>query len=661
MDGSKNFLDDLPQRSISHDIEQSAVRAFEEAIEQSNLFIIQRADKNDYGTDVQLEARIGTSMTNTRIHVQLKGTAGNLNTDGSVSIPVDRENLNYLLRQPLSIYVCYHTPSKSLFIQVAEDTLRQYEQKALDWRSQKTLTIKFRERFTVSFQQRLHALSIASGKSARDQRLQWALASPEQIPKLVNNAVPVVDLSGSPQRDYEILLEMYRANQDAAISASFSKFEAALAHIPAAISLAYMSEINLGINGYQFDEERVRKAIPLLERVKSSGNDRSGDLEYCIANAYVTLGECESAIHHYKTAINELDPYGSAHELAMCHKNMGAAYKVLGKHNDERESYQKAIELDAELSEAKFALAVCMHNDGEYQEALSQLDSIVWNADSLVRLVSVQAWRVSVFFNLHDPNAAFREINGLLSHADRFEWIFPWCAKLVWQFGKHSIEAIPKALSFWKKYLRQYPDDIKGNRERLLCLWRLHENGQEVDLDYDTFRQEMLSLIDAGDPDPAFIWDRIGHWAQTDGMWEKAGEAYRVACESDPDEYGYCLGVAMKNLGNYLEALPILLDQAKNHQPDELSWINVAETYEALGNADSCTTAYRKAIEIAPERAESWFNLGGSLLNLGFKDHALDIWEEAVARFPDHELVDVLIQFLEGGGPAFGGVRQEES
>lgn len=661
MDSSKNYLDDLPQRSISHDTEQSAVRAFEEAIGQSNLFIIQRADKNDYGTDVQLEARIGTSMTNTRVHVQLKGTAGNLNIDGSVSIPVDRENLNYLLRQPLSIYVCYHISSKSLFVQIAEDTLRQYEQKALDWHAQKTLTIKFRERFTASFQQRLHALSIASGKSARDQRLQWTLASPEQIPKLVNNAVPIVDLSGSPQRDYEILLEMYRANQDAAISASFSKFEAALSHIPAAILLAYMSEINLGINGYQFDEKRVRKAIPLLKKVKSSRNDRSGDLEYCIANAYFTLGECVSAIHHYKTAISELAPYDSAHELAMCYKNMGAAYKVLGEYNDERESYQKAIELDTELPEAKFALAVCMHNDGEYQEALSQLDSIVWNADSFARLVSVQAWRVSVLFNLHDSNAAFREINALLSHADRFEWIFPWCAKLVWQFGKHAIEAIPKALSFWKKYLRQYPDDIKGKRERLLCLWLLHENGQEVDLNYDTFRQEMLSLIDAGDPDPAFIWDRIGHWAQTDGMWEKAEEAYRMACKSDPDEYGYCLGVAMKNLGNYLEALPILLDQAKNHQPDELSWINVAEIYEALGDADSCTIAYRKAIEIAPERAESWFNLGGSLLNLGFKDHALDVWEEAVERFPDHELVEVLVQFLEGGGPAFGGVRQEKS
>ena len=657
----KDYLDDLPQRSSSHDIEHSAVFAFENAIMQAKLFIIQGTDKNDYGTDVQLEARIGTAMTNTRVHVQLKGTTSKLNSDGSVSIPVDRENLNYLLRQPLSIYVCYHIPSDSLFFQMAEDTLRQYEQKALDWHSQKTLTIKFREKFSANFQQRLHSLSIATGQSARDQRLQWTLASPEQIPKLVNNAIPIVELSGSPQRDYEILREMYRANQDASISASFSKFKAVLSHIPPAIALAYMSEINLGINGYQFNKDRVRDAIPLLKKVKDAGNDDPGGLTYCIANAYITLEEYELAIDHYKQAISELPLCDSAHELAMCYKNMGAAYKALGNTKEERQAYEKALEYDPELPEAKFALAVCMHNDGDFQEALVQLDSIVWDTDSLARSVSVQAWRLSVLFNLNDPHGAFREVNTLLSHTNRFEWIFPWCAKYVWQFGKHSIETTPKALSFWKKYLREFPDDINGKRERLLCLWLLHEQKQKVDLSFETFKQEMLDLIDSGDPDPPFLWDRIGHWAQTDEMWEKAEEAYRIACESEPDEYGYCLGVAMKNLGKYVEALPILLDQAENHQPDELSWINVAETYEALGDAESCTAAYRKAIEIAPGRAESWFDLGGSLLNLGFKDSALDIWEEAIARFPEHEMVNVLVQFFEGHGPAFGGIRQEDT
>ncbi|MDL2286823.1 hypothetical protein LJC24_05275, partial [Desulfococcaceae bacterium OttesenSCG-928-F15] len=79
--------------------------------------------------------------------------------------------------------------------------------------------------------------------------------------------------------------------------------------------------------------------------------------------------------------------------------------------------------------------------------------------------------------------------------------------------------------------------------------------------------------------------------------------------------------------------------------------------YEALGNAEACITAYRKAIEIAPERAESWFDLGGSLLNFGLKDLAFKVWEEAVVRFPGHKMVDVLEQFFEGRGPAYGGVR----
>jgi len=659
--GKKNYLDDFPQRTQSHDIEQSAVTAFENAIKQSSLFVVQKNDKNDYGTDVQIEARTESSMTNTRIHVQLKGTTGKLNSDGSISISVARENLNYLLTQPLSIYVCFHIPSNKLFYQRAEYTFRQYEQKIIDWHSQKTLTIKFKEPFNTSSQQHLHDLAIASGQSARDQRLQWVSASPKKIPKLVNTTAPIVDLSGSPEQAYEILREMYQANQDAAISASFRKFEAILSHRPPAIALAYMSEINLGINGYQFNEERVRKAIPLFEALKTEGSYRPGSLVYCIANAYLTLGEHERAIHCYKQAISELSLCESAHGLAMCYKNMGAAYKNINQHDKERSSYEKALELDPDLPEARFALAMCMYNDGNYQEALSQFDSIVWDVDPLARSVSVQARRVSIFFNLNESDAAFREINALLGHSDRFEWIFPWCAKHVWQFGKQSIATIPKALSFWEKYLREFPDDIKGKRERLICLWRLHESGLNTSMSFDGFKQEMLDLIDSGDPDPAFLWDRIGHWAQTDELWEKAEEAYRKACESEPDEYGYCLGVALNHSGKYAEALLILLPQAETHQPDELSWFQVAQAYWGVGNAIACVNAYKKAIEINPKYAEAWFELGGSLWNLGFKDLARTIWAEAAALFPEHEMVDVVTQFFEGRGPAFGGIKQKDT
>ena len=63
----KSYLDDLPQRDAAHDIEKAAINAFENAITEAGLFVVQqRNDTNDYGTDIQIEARIGASMTNFR-------------------------------------------------------------------------------------------------------------------------------------------------------------------------------------------------------------------------------------------------------------------------------------------------------------------------------------------------------------------------------------------------------------------------------------------------------------------------------------------------------------------------------------------------------------------------------------------------------------------
>ena len=52
-----NTLDDFPQRGGTHDTADAA--AFRSAVESCKLFVVQRADRADYGTDVQLEARSG--------------------------------------------------------------------------------------------------------------------------------------------------------------------------------------------------------------------------------------------------------------------------------------------------------------------------------------------------------------------------------------------------------------------------------------------------------------------------------------------------------------------------------------------------------------------------------------------------------------------------
>ena len=60
-------VDDFPTRHATHDIQDKAELAFEAAIGASEHFLIQRADRKDYGTDVQIEAKLGTGMSNVRI------------------------------------------------------------------------------------------------------------------------------------------------------------------------------------------------------------------------------------------------------------------------------------------------------------------------------------------------------------------------------------------------------------------------------------------------------------------------------------------------------------------------------------------------------------------------------------------------------------------
>lgn len=120
-------LDNLPKRDANHVAEEKAETAFQERLTASGRFLLQRADRKDYGTDCEIEVVDQEQVTNVRVHVQLKGTERPLNADGSLSIEVSRSNLNYLLMHPHSFYCAYHIPTSSLRICLAETVLRQYE------------------------------------------------------------------------------------------------------------------------------------------------------------------------------------------------------------------------------------------------------------------------------------------------------------------------------------------------------------------------------------------------------------------------------------------------------------------------------------------------------------------------------------------------------
>lgn len=136
-----DHLDDLPIRHNTHDIAKAAESAFAAAIDAGVFFLSQQRDRHDYGTDVQIEARDESAVTNLRVHVQLKGTELRPNVDGSVSVEIARTNLNYLLAQRDSLYVCYHLPSKRLLVRFAADVFREYEHRGGTWHTQDKVTV----------------------------------------------------------------------------------------------------------------------------------------------------------------------------------------------------------------------------------------------------------------------------------------------------------------------------------------------------------------------------------------------------------------------------------------------------------------------------------------------------------------------------------------
>ena len=102
---------------------------------------------------------------------------------------VSRTNLNYLLAQPYSFYVCYHVPSDSLRVSFVENVLRQYEHSGKSWTEQQTLTINFVDVLTVDRLRALAALARSSSASSRDRRVEQLSATVDDLPGVLKRSV----------------------------------------------------------------------------------------------------------------------------------------------------------------------------------------------------------------------------------------------------------------------------------------------------------------------------------------------------------------------------------------------------------------------------------------------------------------------------------------
>lgn len=633
------YLDDLPKRHSNHIIESKAVAAFEKCIDESECFMIQQKDTQDYGTDCQLEIVDDGNATNVRIHVQLKGTKKALNKDGSISIDISRTNLNYLISQRYSFFVCYHIPTNTLKFCYADTVLRQYEHSQQQWTTQQTITVNFTDSLTIQRLESLAKLAKTNSNVLRNSRIKQITTSPIEVVSTIKTIPFDLHIPEDQELATSLLSTLYESGEDKIISDAFDRFLALFPSEHNALIFCYMAEINIGMTQEKTSIDRIQKGITYLESKLETRQFSTGSLLYAIGNGYSVLDINENAIIAYKKAIDDLS-HNDNQLLAMCYKNLGSSYNNIGNQAEAIICYKKSITFNNHLPEANFALGNFYLKNGQYKKALKHFDEIVFDEPTTEKQFSVLGWRVNALFNLKEGRSAFREINTLLSNtASTGEWIWSWCAHQVALFGRDNIDNAKRSISFWDRYLKKYPNCPCGVREWLLNQFYLRSKSVNIGFTYSAFKPHFESIIQyIQTKDAAFLWDRLGHWAQDNSNWNEAEYCFRKAYDLEKGEFGYCLGTALLFLNRPEESLPFLLEQALNIQPDDLSWFQLASTYEKLGKTKESINAYKKVISLNPEYALAWFNMGGIHWNNGDYKNARRVWRKAVKKFPSHEL-----------------------
>ena len=635
-----NSYDNLPKRDRNHALEDEAEAAFRSLISRSGAFVLQGCDRKDYGTDCQIEVVVDGQATNIRLHVQLKGSERALNVDRSLSIAVDRTNLNYLIAQPYSFYVAYHAPTKSLRVSFVEAVLRHYEHSGKSWTEQQSLTISFTEELTLERLGQLADLACSGSRIARNRRIAQSTATIEAMPGILRTAQPELHVPEDPKLAEQVAAQFYDSGADVILSAAFEQFIAVLGADHDAMGFCYMAEINLGMGSQPPNTARIEAALKHFRLKLNTGRYQVGSLQYTIGNALSALGRDEEAKNLYIVALNDPD-FGNTPSLpAQCYKNLGTSLERLGKEDIAAEHYLKALQLSPNLPEAHNALAHYHHRNGRYEEALEHFDRIVFTERQLGRPSAISGWRTNVLFSLGDGRAAFREINSLLSEADSAPWIWPWCARQVAAFGRISVENARLALPFWDRYIAAHAELGRAHAERLLTSFFLRSEGEDVG-QYAAFKSvfdQHITQIDA--EDAALPWDRLGHWAQDEGDWVEAERCYRNAYELAGGHYGYCLGAALNFLGRFEESRPILFEQAEHLQPDAMSWFQFGVANDNTGRSAEAIAAYEKAIALDPQYDLAMFNLGGVHWNNGDLVAAAEVWRPAIKKFSDHALAE---------------------
>lgn len=459
---------------------------------------------------------------------------------------------------------------------------------------------------------------------------------PENISEVVRETTISADtiLPDDHESAYKMIERLYNAGDELSLHKLAETCKHKFPESSGIMNFIYMAEVNLAMNGVSIDPDQLVKAIEFWNSGSAKKRWAKDSLLYNQGNAFIALKRFRKAIGCYQESLTKRPDY------APCWKNMGDAYRDMGDIERAHQYYEKAIELEPTLFEAVFSLATLLiQHKNDYEAGLTYLDRISTATLPNRRLGIVYGWKAAAYLKLGKYVEGIVNAEKSLANSPDAQWAWQIAGKLYALARQHDQQGLSTAADFWERFIQKFPHFPEAWAELGFVCWFLKEKNKNATLSlralYAFNKAALLGLEDDG-----LVWDRIGHLYEEKENLLDAENAYRRATHINPEQFGYCLGVCLMSLKKYEEALPLLLEAAKQHQPDAQSWIQVAICYLNLERTEEAITAYEKAIELDPETPESWFNLGGIYWNKRDIEKATAIWKEALKRFPKHILCD---------------------
>ena len=432
-----------------------------------------------------------------------------------------------------------------------------------------------------------------------------------------------------PSRALEILEAYYNSDADFALHELASECASKFRQHAEIMNYVFMAQVNLAMDGGLVAPEQLRQAVDFWESPAARSRWSRSSLLYNQGNAFKALNSTSEAVAKYRESL-AVNP-----NFAPCWKNLGAIYFATEHFDIGRQCYEEAIRYDPGLFEALYALGVYSYQrEHDTDKAVMYFDRIDLTKLLPLHIASVCGWKANCFLKIGRYGQGIENAERAIAAFPEMHWGWKVAARLYALARRENKEWLKPAFSFWQRFVSRHYDSAEGWAELGFVCWFLRDAGDKDQIS-KLARTAFERAVKLDKSHDGLIWDRIGHLYQEDGNWIEAERAYRKAAEIDSAQFGYCLGVSLLKLDRYSEAVPLLLAAAQNHQPDAMSWSQVALCYDKLGDENKAAAAYLKAIELDPNYAQVWFDLGGYFWNHKEIGLAIKVWKEAMVRFPD--------------------------